>query len=112
MFVLEGASVTLNRLNKGIKKRGDNCMPHLIFLILSVLAIHSLQAPAQDDKLVRRHDSVTVSAGIPKEQLALEGQLNGVISQGDQALKNGDASDAIKKYESALDLVHNQPLLA
>jgi tetratricopeptide (TPR) repeat protein len=67
---------------------------------------------AQSDKPVQRKDSVTVSAGIPKEQLVLEDQLNGIVSKGNQALRSGNASDAIKQYENALDLVHKQPLLA
>lgn len=53
-----------------------------------------------------------VSAGISKEQLALEEQLNGIISQGDLALKSGDTVAAIKQYESARDLVQKEPLLA
>lgn len=66
----------------------------------------------QADKRMQRRDSVTVSAGIPKEQLALEDRLNAIVGQGNQALRVGNASDAIKQYESALELVQNQPLLA
>lgn len=87
-------------------------MPHKIFLALAALALTSFQAHAQADKPIQRKDSVTVSAGISKEQLALESQLDGVISQGDQALHNGNSSDAIRHYAGALDLVHRQPLLA
>ena len=53
-----------------------------------------------------------MSGGIPKEQLVLEEQLNEIIAKGNQALRSGDAASAVKQYESALDLVHNQPLLA
>jgi tetratricopeptide (TPR) repeat protein len=53
-----------------------------------------------------------VSAGIPKEQLALEDQLNGILSQGDQLLKAGNAADAIKEYQLAVELVKKEPLLA
>lgn len=92
--------------------RDDKHMPLMVFIALSALTVFSFQAPKQGDKRIQRKDSVTVSAGIPKEQLALEDQLNGVISQGDQALRSGSASSAIKQYESALDLVQKQPLLA
>jgi len=53
-----------------------------------------------------------VSAGISKEQLEMEGRLDVVISNGDQSLKGGDTAAAVKHYESALELVHKQPLLA
>jgi tetratricopeptide (TPR) repeat protein len=71
----------------------------------------SLMAMAQVDKPVRK-DSVSVSAGISKEQLILEDQLNATISNADQNLKVGHADDAIKQYEAALALVRIEPLLA
>jgi hypothetical protein len=43
------------------------------------------QTLAQSGQLVQRKDSVTVSAGIPKEQLALEDQLKAIIAKGNQA---------------------------
>jgi len=67
---------------------------------------------AQTDKRIQRKDSVTVSAGIPKEQLVLEDQLNRIVSQGDQLLRSGNAPDAVKQYQIAVDLVQKQPLLA
>jgi tetratricopeptide (TPR) repeat protein len=67
---------------------------------------------AQSDQRIQRKDSITVSAGIPKEQLALEDQLNGILSQGDQLLKAGNAADAIKEYQLAVELVKKEPLLA
>ncbi|MFI5057604.1 MAG: tol-pal system YbgF family protein [Candidatus Acidiferrales bacterium] len=81
-------------------------------MLLLVLAICSLQTAPQGDKRVQREDSIKVSAGIPKEQLALEDRLKEIISQGDQALRSRNAADAIKQYEKALDLVRKQPLLA
>jgi tetratricopeptide (TPR) repeat protein len=66
---------------------------------------------AQESKPVPRKDSIVVSAGISKEQMALEDRLNAIISEGDQALKSGNAAIAIKQYESAFDLVQKQPLL-
>lgn len=81
-------------------------------LLFVLLALTPVKMSAQSDKPVQRKDSVTVSAGIPKEQLVLEDQLNGIVSKGNQALRSGNASDAIKQYENALDLVHKQPLLA
>jgi tetratricopeptide (TPR) repeat protein len=83
-----------------------------ISLFFTLLALFPFKTLAQSDKRVQRKDSVTVSAGIPKEQLALEDQLNGIVSKANQALRSGDAADAIKQYENALDLVHKQPLLA
>jgi tetratricopeptide (TPR) repeat protein len=80
--------------------------------ILIVLLASSFRAHAQQAPPVQRKDSIVVSAGISKEQLALEDQLNAIISEGDQALKGGDAANAIKQYESAIDLVQKQPLLA
>lgn len=55
---------------------------------------------------------MTVSAGIPKEQLALEDELNDIISKGNQALRSGNAAEAVKEYENALNLVHKQAVLA
>jgi hypothetical protein len=83
------------------------------FTFTSILILAFLyEAHAQQAPPVQRNDSVVVSAGISKEQLALEDQLNGIISQGDQALKSGDSAAAIKQYESARDLVRKEPLLA
>lgn len=80
--------------------------------ILTALLALSFQSHAQQTPPVQRKDSIVVSAGVSKEQLALEDQLNAIISEGDQALKNGNAANAIKQYESAFDLVQKQPLLA
>jgi tetratricopeptide (TPR) repeat protein len=80
--------------------------------ILLLLLAFTFQAHAQQAPSVQRKDSIVVSAGISKEQLALEDQLNAIISEGDQALKSGDAAAAIKQYESARDLVQIKPLLA
>ena len=81
-------------------------------LIAAFAVLSSLPAIAQETKRVQRQDSVAVSAGISKEQLAPEDQLKGIIFQGDQALKSGDTTTAIKLYESARDLVQKEPLLA
>jgi len=80
--------------------------------ILALLLALSFQAQAQQAPPVQRKDSMVVSAGISKEQLALEDQLNATVAEGDQALKSGDAAAAIKQYESARDLVQKEPLLA
>ncbi len=61
---------------------------------------------------MQRRDPATAFDGLSKEQLALEDQLKGLISRGDRELKSGDASFAIVQYLSALELVHQQPLLA
>jgi tetratricopeptide (TPR) repeat protein len=80
----------------------------LVFALLTLLPFGTF---AQSNKPDQRKDSVTVSAGISKEQLALEDQLNNTVSQGDQFLKNGNTSDAIKQYRNALELIQKQPLL-
>ncbi|SRR6266478_9701222 len=81
-----------------------------LFVFLT-LFLSPTGALPQAQKPIQRQDSVTVSAGISKEQLALEDQLNGVITHADELLRNGNTVDAIKQYESALDFVHKQPLL-
>lgn len=83
-----------------------------IFLISTALALLPIQMNAQTDKPIHREDSVTVSAGISKERLALEDRLKDIVSQGDQSLRRGSAPDAIKQYQLAVDLVQKQPLLA
>jgi tetratricopeptide (TPR) repeat protein len=87
-------------------------MTRKVFLISIVLALLPFQMFAQTDKRIQRKDSVTVSAGIPKEQLVLGGQLDGIVTQGDQLLRSGNAPDAVKQYQIAVDLVQKQPLLA
>lgn len=81
-------------------------------LLVALLALSPLGSITQSDKPpVQRRDSITVSAGISKEQLALENRLNGIVTEGDQLLSVGKASDAVKQYENALDLVRKQPFL-
>jgi len=87
-------------------------MTRKISLISTALLLLSFHMLAQTQKQIQRKDSVSVSAGIPKEQLALEDRLNAIVSQGNQSLRSGNADDAIKQYENALDLVQKQPLLA
>ena len=79
--------------------------------LLLLLIMSTLQVLAQSATPVVRKDSITVSAGISKEQLALENQLNGIVSNGDGALRNGDAAEAITQYRKALELVQKQSLL-
>lgn len=81
-------------------------------LSLAVIALFSIHIIAQSNQPIKRTDSVTVSAGISKEQLELERRLDVIISNGDESLKSGDTAGAVKHYESALELVHKQPLLA
>jgi tetratricopeptide (TPR) repeat protein len=85
-------------------------MPQTFVLAVSLIAassiLHGQETPAQGK------DSIVVSAGISKEQLALEDRLNGILSAGDQALKSGNNPDAIKLYEDAFDLLQKEPLLA
>jgi len=79
------------------------------FLLLA-LTLHLFQADTQSTR-IQRHDSVTVSAGLSKEQLAKEDQLNAFISAGNAALKSGNFKEAIQQYQTALDFVEKQPLL-
>jgi tetratricopeptide (TPR) repeat protein len=60
----------------------------------------------------QRQGSANVSAGISKEQLAAEGQLNGVLERGDQARRSGDPAGAIRQFERARDMVRSDKLLA
>jgi tetratricopeptide (TPR) repeat protein len=78
---------------------------------ISIALLCSLAATAQSNKPTRK-DSVSVSAGISKEQLALEDRLNTTIAAADQTLREGHADDAVKGYEAALAVVHKEPLLA
>jgi tetratricopeptide (TPR) repeat protein len=84
--------------------------------LFALLALSPFLCPlhllAQSEKRIQRKDSIVVSAEIPKEQLALEDQLNGIVSKGDEFLRNGNPADAIKEYRSALELIQKQPLLA
>jgi len=82
------------------------------FLSLAVIASFPFHTIAQSNPPIKRTDTVTVSAGISKEQLELENRLDVVISNGDESLKSGDTTGAVKHFESALELVHKQPLLA
>jgi tetratricopeptide (TPR) repeat protein len=75
-------------------------------VLFSLAFAQATQPPAQ------RKDSATVSAGISKEQLALEAQLNSVLSDAKEALRVGRTADAVKQYEAALAMVHKEPLLA
>jgi tetratricopeptide (TPR) repeat protein len=77
-----------------------------------LLLAFSFRAHAQEAPPAQRKDSVVVSAGISKEQLAMEDQLNTIIAEGDQALKSGNAENSIKLYENAFEFVQKQPLLA
>lgn len=82
------------------------------FLSLAVIALFPLPIIAQSNQPIKRTDTVTVSAGISKEQLEMERRLDVIISNGDESLKSGDTGGAVRHYESALELIHKQPLLA
>jgi hypothetical protein len=92
-------------------RRGEPSMRRLSAL-LSLLLFCCFMFVAQDKTPAQRKDSVTVSAGISKEQLTLEAQLGAVLSGADQALRSGRAADAVQQYEAALVMVHKEPLLA
>lgn len=83
-----------------------------VLLSLAVIALFPFRTMAQSNQPIQRTDTVTVSAGISKEQLELERRLDVIVSNGDEALKTGDTAGAVRHYESALELVHQQPLLA
>jgi tetratricopeptide (TPR) repeat protein len=87
-------------------------MRGLCAFLLFILVAPSLANSQQKTPPVQRKDSVSVSAGIPKEQLALEDRLSTVVSEADQFLKAGEVGDAVKRYEAALEMVHKEPLLA
>jgi tetratricopeptide (TPR) repeat protein len=81
-------------------------------LFLAAFVLFAPRALSQAGAQVERKDSVTVSAGISKEQLALEDRLSQMVSRGDELLRKGTYSDAVRAYQDALTLVQNQPLLA
>ena len=85
-------------------------MTNKAVLALLIFSLSTAASP-QEPKPAQRQGSVTVSAGISKEQLALEDQLNAILLHADEFLRNGNAIEAIKQYESALDFVHKQSLL-
>ena len=59
-----------------------------VILLLPFLFVSCLVGFAQEKKApVQRKDSATVSAGISKEQLALEAQLAAVLSDADEAVR-------------------------
>jgi tetratricopeptide (TPR) repeat protein len=99
------AGLKLSRFLKGNDHLTDKALVALLIFSFNPTGASPQEKPPQ------RHDSVMVSAGISKEQLALEEQLNGVILQADELLRKGNTVDAIKQYENALDFVHKQPLL-
>jgi tetratricopeptide (TPR) repeat protein len=78
------------------------------WLMLAILTGVSQSAP---QKPPDHKDSATVSAGISKEQLTLEAQLDDVLAIGDRARRSGDATEAIRQFEKARDMVHSQTLL-
>jgi tetratricopeptide (TPR) repeat protein len=85
----------------------------LVPSISLILGLVSALAFTQDKQPpIQRKDSVSVSAGISKEQLDLEARLAAVLSGGDQALRNGHTADAVKQYEIALAMIDKEPLLA
>lgn len=59
-----------------------------------------------------RQDSVSVSAGLSKEQLAAEGKLDEVLQAGRKALTQGDVAGGIATLEKARDMVAANKLLA
>ena len=77
-----------------------------------ILAATSGGLSAQSENRVESKDSVTVSAGIPREQLALEAELGGIVSQADRSVAAGSSSDAIAQYRKAIDFVQKHPVLA
>src|SRR5271163_2728348 len=78
------------------------------WLLMAALA----RAPQNASQPPDRKDAVSVSAGISKEQLALEAQLNEVLAAGDRSRRSGDAGEAIRQFEKARDMVRSQKLLA
>jgi tetratricopeptide (TPR) repeat protein len=78
--------------------------------LLLLLTISAPQNASQ--KPPQRKDSVTVSGGISKEQLAAEQQLKDVLGIGDHARRSGNSAEAIRQFEKARDMVRSDKLLA
>jgi tetratricopeptide (TPR) repeat protein len=80
-------------------------------LLLTLVLVSPVFLGAQQSTQTRT-DSVTVSAGIPKEQLAAEQQLNDIMSKAKAALAAGKNDDALRNYKAAAAMVRQQPMLA
>ncbi len=78
---------------------------------IGMAVVCSLFSMADNSRPVR-NESLTVSAGLSKPQLALDTQLNATLFAADRSLKNGRADEAVKQYEEALATVRREPLLA
>jgi tetratricopeptide (TPR) repeat protein len=82
-------------------------------ILAGAIALFGLlsQGAAQQQKVPKRKDSVDASAGVSKEQLALEDRLHTVLTEADQKKRTGNIDGAIVLYESAAEMVNREPLL-
>lgn len=78
---------------------------------IGMAVLCSLFSMADNSRPVR-NDSVMVSAGVLKPQLAMGDELNATLSEADRSLKAGKADEAVKQYEDALATIRREPLLA
>lgn len=89
---------------------GTYMLPRNLYSI-GIVVLCSLFSMADNSRPVR-NDSVMVSAGVLKPQLAMGDQLNTTLSEADRSLKAGKADEAVQQYEDALATVRREPLLA
>lgn len=78
--------------------------------VLSAVFVAYQGTPAR--KAPSTTESVNVSAGVSRQQLALEAKLNEVLAQGDLAKRAGDIPAEIQSFEMARDMVRKDKLLA
>jgi tetratricopeptide (TPR) repeat protein len=79
--------------------------------IFAVVLLSTVPSADSAQKVPQQKESVTVSAGISKEQLAAEQRLNDILVAGDQAQRGGDLPGAIRQYEKARDMANSDKLL-
>jgi hypothetical protein len=80
-----------------------------LYILAAVFVAHQ-GTPAR--KAPTSTESVNVSAGVWRQQLALEAKLNEVLAQGDQAKRAGDFPAEIQSFEMARDMVRKDKFLA
>ena len=74
-----------------------------------ICATHQTSPPQRSSA---KKESTNVSAGILKQQLALEDKLDDLLGQAERARKTRDFAAEVVACEKARDLVHSETLLA
>jgi tetratricopeptide (TPR) repeat protein len=83
-----------------------------IWRVTLTLACFSIAASAQQSASPAQHDSVSVSAGITKDQLQIEKQVQAILDQAAAAKAQHDDSAALLEYRKALQMIRAEKRLA